>query len=186
MLNFFQDRPSFKSLKDKKNLVGVEIGVMGGKNAADMLLNLDIKTLYLIDPFCNYGSMQGHGMLNDNKLGEECYQATVKRMGPFGDKVIIIRETSLDAKDLVPNYLDFVYIDGNHRHAFVAEDIQNYNPKVIEGGQTAGHDFKNGEPGVQKAVREYFGNNFKLEYWDWWHIKEKMNEPNKQTFARLT
>jgi len=186
MLDFYQDRPSFISLKDKKNLVGVEIGVMSGKNAEDMLLHLDIKTLYLIDPFCNCDSMMGHGVLEDNKIGEECFQATVKRMAPFEDRVVIIRETSLDAKDLIPSYLDFVYIDGNHRYPFVLGDIQNYNPKVIEGGQIAGHDFKTGEPGVQKAVRECFGDKFKQQMWDWWHIKEKMNEPNRQTFIELT
>jgi len=186
MLDFYQDRPSFVNLKNKKNLVGVEIGVMGGKNAEDILTHLDIKTLYLIDPWCNYDLMKGHGMLNDNTIGEECYQATVKRMKPFMDRVVIIRETSIDSKDLVPNCLDFVYIDGNHRYPFVLGDIQNYTPKIIEGGQIAGHDFKYAEPGIERAVREYFGNKFEQKLWDWWHIKEKTNEPEKQTFAKLT
>ena len=41
-------RPALETLKGKSNLVGAEIGVLGGDNAEDILKNLDIKKLYLI------------------------------------------------------------------------------------------------------------------------------------------
>ena len=37
--------------RDKKSLVGVEIGVAGGEHALSLLRTLDIQKLYLIDPY---------------------------------------------------------------------------------------------------------------------------------------
>ncbi len=94
MADFYADRPFFKELQNKKDIVGVEIGVMGGRNAEDILVHLDIKKLYLIDPWCNYGSMEGHGMLNDDDTSKSCYQATLQRLKAFMDKLVIIKATS--------------------------------------------------------------------------------------------
>ena len=48
------DRPALRTLIGRKNLVGCEIGVGEGINALQILRELDIKTLYLIDPYERY------------------------------------------------------------------------------------------------------------------------------------
>lgn len=185
MAEFYEDRPFFRELQGKKDIVGVEIGVMGGRNAEDILLHLDIKKLYLIDPWCSYDDMPGHGTLDEDVI-ETCYQGTLERMRPFYPKVTILRDTSKGAKDFIPNNLDFVYIDGNHRYRYVVEDIKYYMPKVKIGSFIAGHDFKTGEQGVMKAVLEAFDNRFivKPPAWDWWHKKEKNDD--EQALANTT
>ena len=179
MRDFFEDRPSFKNLIGKYDLIGVEIGVDSGENAFNLLTNLSIKKLYLIDPWYGYADLDGHGVIGDDENAERCYQHTFTIMKPFGDKVEIIRALSESVASVIPNTLDFLYIDGNHRYPWVIKDIRNYAPKVREGGQVAGHDMKSGEPGVEKAVREYYGDSFNQREWDWWHIKEIMNDPNE-------
>jgi len=49
-------RPMFEFInkQEKKNLTGAEIGVLKGENAARILKSLDIKHLYLIDPYMEY------------------------------------------------------------------------------------------------------------------------------------
>jgi len=44
--------PFDEQLKEKKNLIGAEIGVYRGEHALAMLESLDIKKIYLIDPYC--------------------------------------------------------------------------------------------------------------------------------------
>lgn len=174
MRDFFEDRPSFKNLVGKYDLVGVEIGVDSGENAYRILTNLSIRKLYLIDPWFGYSGLDGHGVIGDLDIALKCFEHTQMIMAPFGDKVKIIRKKSEDAIGDIPNDVDFIYIDGNHRYEWVAKDIKNYYSKVKVGGQFAGHDMKSSEPGVKKAVEEYFGGNYenKRQEWDWWHIKE--------------
>lgn len=184
MNNWFADRPSFKNLIDKKNLVGVEIGVDMGVNAEHILKFLDIEKLYLVDPWKNYGDMKYHGVFQDNDEAEENYKHTLKLIEPFKDKVVIVRNFSQLAAQIIFEELDFVYIDGNHRYDWVRNDIITYWPKIKDGGQLAGHDFKKGEPGIRKAVEEAFGENYSQSNWDWWKIKETY-EKNKQTIIKF-
>lgn len=51
-----------------------------------------------------------------------------------------------------------VFIDGDHGYQAVATDIRLYTPIVRQGGIIAGHDYTSEFPGVQKAVREAFGD----------------------------
>lgn len=177
MGDFFEERPSFKNLIGKYDLVGAEIGVYYGENAFQIMTNLSIKKLYLIDPWFGYAELNGHGVIGDVNLAAECYESTCKLMEEFGDKVKIIPALSeAVVKVFEDNSLDFIYIDGNHRYPWVLKDIKNYIPKVKLGGQIAGHDFKNGEKGVQRAVKEEFGDNYDNKCWDWWHTKGEVDE----------
>ena len=89
------------------------------------------------------------------------------------DKVVFIKSLSEEAVGKVPENVDFVYIDGNHRYEYVKKDIELYWPKIKIGGVLAGHDFKSGEDGVRKAVKEYFGGRYTHieRSWDWFCIK---------------
>ncbi len=186
MYDFFENRPSFKNLIGKYDLVGAEIGVLYGENAFHIMTSLSIKKLYLIDPWLGYAGLNGHGVVGNTKEAEKMLFHTEMIMAEFGDKVEILRFLAEDAVHMIPNDLDFIYIDGNHRYPWVIKDIKNYAPKVKLGGQVAGHDFKNGEQGVRKAVEEYFNSNYNHKRWDWWHIKGEIDEKkSKQTITRF-
>ena len=159
------------------NLIGVEIGVYKGEHALSMLKNLDIKRLYLIDPFTLYSESKHYNGIEQDTL-EKAKEILIKR---FEDnkRVLFIFERSEDCFDDIPNDLDFVYIDGAHDYINVKRDIDNYYPKVKEGGILGGHDFFNGDcsihNGVIEAVIEFvYKNKLKLyvDYPDWWVVKE--------------
>lgn len=170
-------RPAINLLEGKKDLLICEIGVQYGINSKDMLERFDIKKLYLVDPYIN------------------CYEIkefAKEYLKEYNDKIEWIENCSWDAVDFVPNNLDLVYIDGDHRYFAVRLDLIKYYPKVKNGGVFAGHDFvvefdeeKNEylarAPGVIKAVMEFFEilskeKKQKLhisnQNWDWWYIKE--------------
>jgi hypothetical protein len=137
------NRPSLRTLEGKKDLIGVEIGTSNGDNAVNILENLDIKKLYLIDPYKNYDQFQ-----EQDRWEKEAHS----RLDKFNDKIIWVRKTSEDALNDIPDNLDFCYIDGSHHYADVKKDIINYYPKVKLGGLITFHDFEFGE--VNTAVNE--------------------------------
>ena len=56
------------------------------------------------------------------------------------------------------NFLDWVYIDGNHRYEFVLKDLQLSARKVRLGGMIAGDDLfwkRDGRKHVQDAVFDF-------------------------------
>jgi len=127
-----------------------------------------VKKLYLVDPWKPYDQF---------KKQESHYQIAKKILADYSDKVVWLRMTSDEAVDKIPNELDFVYIDGNHRYEFVKDDIENYLPKVREGGLLAGHDYEFSE--VHRAVNEilkkdyhiYSGKSLDCNPYDWWIFK---------------
>jgi hypothetical protein len=165
-----------KELKGKKNLVGCEIGVKSGRHARMILEFLDIKRLYLIDPWDFFPErfvLEGRA-----KKGQFSFCKKVLR--PWNKKIQYYIEFSEDAyihfKD---ESLDFVYIDGNHEPEYVKKDIELYWSKLKVGGLMAGHDFMAPRwQGVIDAVNEAFGDNYEtgqtvarkgnnMEWWTW-------------------
>ncbi|MEK6882331.1 MAG: class I SAM-dependent methyltransferase [Nanoarchaeota archaeon] len=146
-LNFFirktQIRLSTKEIKKLgDNLVGVEIGVDKGKNAKFLLKELSLKKLYLVD--------------------------MIKKVTFKDNRVTFIQKTSDDSARIIPNDLDFVYIDGDHSYKQVKKDIGNYYPKIRKGGILAGHDIN--QSGVFKAVSEFAVENrlnVEVDFQDW-------------------
>ena len=171
---FFKNRPSFKVLDGKKDLVGIEIGVLGGENAFNILTHLSIKILYLIDPYLFYDNMKGHGVIENNNVAEHFKKQAYDLLANFNDKIIWIYDFSENAHSSANN-MDFVYIDGNHRYKYIKKDIELYYPKIKDGGIIAGHDFKAGEIGVCRAVEEFCkcsDNKLSKSNWDWWFIRK--------------
>jgi predicted O-methyltransferase YrrM len=160
---------SFLMKRNKKDLIGIEIGASYGENALDMLKNLSIKKLFLIDSYKPY--KEENKFNSDHKDG---FDIIKKRMIEFNDKVRIIHDFSDKASWLIPSNLDFVYIDGNHDYEFVKRDIELYYPKLKKGGVIGGHDFLTMHLGVCKAVIEFITKN-KLKLQgdgiDWWVVK---------------
>ncbi len=162
-------REAIKFIKEKTGLVGVEIGVYKGENTKEILENLPIKKLYLVDPYEVYEDYPEQPV----QLKQAESMATEK-LSKYKDKIHFIKLKSSDAIHLIPDNLDFVYIDGNHKYEYVKQDIENYYPKLKIGGILAGHDYKAVELGVDKAVEEFVKkkalkiNNKKA---DWWVVK---------------
>lgn len=165
----------------KKNLVGVEIGVYKAEHALSLLKTLNIKTLYLINPYEHYKEYaegRNHYGVDQDEL-QSAEKIAKERLKKFEDKVVTIKEYSQKCLNDVPDNLDFVYIDGNHHYKFVKADIENYFPKVRVGGVIGGHDFYNGyckeHNDVVRAVSEFaIGRRLELcvELPDWWIVKK--------------
>lgn len=128
--------------KDKP-LIGVEIGTRFGYNAKHILKNLNIKKLYLIDPY----------IPNTPGFRKHSYFIAKNRLRKYEDKIKFILNYSYHSYMLVPNNLDFVYIDGNHQYEYVLRDITIYYKKLHCNGVLCGHDFDS--KGVSRAVVEF-------------------------------
>lgn len=169
-------RPTIQFVRNIMNgepLTGAEIGVAKGFNAESILKTLNIKKLYLVDPYIPYkDTSDGKLRLMTKYLSAK--EEAVKRLSRFQDKTQFIYLASEEAVDFVPEGLDFAYLDGNHSYEYVKKDITLYYPLVKAGGVLGGHDYTEHFLGVTKASNEFATeNNLKLytQSMDWWIIK---------------
>lgn len=173
-LYFARPMITFLAKQNKVNLIGVEIGVNRGHNAEIMLKMLNIKKLYLVDPYETY--------VQDERLVQSSYHYAKEAMSRLIDftaagRVEFIRKKSVEAANYIYSGLDFVYIDGNHTYEDVSQEIKLYYPKIKKGGIIGGHDYDGGHLGVCRAVNEFIKRE-KLALQggdrDWWTIKESI------------
>jgi cephalosporin hydroxylase len=94
--------------------VTLEIGALYGGSS-----------VYILEEFCKQEGSQHYIMdINTNEFLENNIQ-------PYGDKVKILQGESADSfknfkhNEVTKEFLDFVYIDGNHMSKFVLEDAVN-------------------------------------------------------------
>lgn len=137
-------RPSMQTLKGKKDLVGVEIGVGRCVHSLALLDHLDIKELHMIDLNVPTGT-NGKAAMDDPRT-----------IFSHGDSLKLSRQ--------LPDELDFVYLDASHDYMWVLSEIGICLPKLKRGGVLAGHDFE--QIGVATAVMTLKCNL-------WRHIKQK-------------
>lgn len=151
-------RPAIDFMKkyfNGKKIIGCEIGSYECDNALRLLRNLNLEKLYLID------------ILNIQKHIN-------KKLRDYEDKIVFIHLDSDKAKNYIREYLDFVYVDGNHEFKQVYKDLENYGYLVKSNGVISGHDFFGSHIGVIKAVFKYVKkHNYKLYtgHWDYWIVK---------------
>ena len=152
----FKPRTSLLELVNKKDLVLAEIGVAEGHHAYGILTHLDVKKLYLIDPYIYHGN----NVKKKNVENRVVYmQKLLKR---WEDKIVFIRKPSSEAAVEIPDeILDAIYVDGNHTRPYVLSDLELYYPKVKPGGLVSGHDFVSGSD-VEKVV-VYFAEQVGIE-----------------------
>ena len=161
------NRPSLKLLRHLKNLVGCEMGVDKGDNAVNIFNMLDIKKLYLVDPY---------------QVNPAIKNISFNKLRKWKNKISWIYETSEEAhKHIEDKSLDFVYIDGCHQYEYVKRDLVLWDLKVKDGGLVCGHDYQMKRK-VKRAVDEMYGErvNHGLCFlvkpgrpvYDWWIFKE--------------
>jgi predicted O-methyltransferase YrrM len=166
------NRKSLQTLRGKKNLVGVEIGVSAGDNAFDMLVKLDIDTLYLVDPYSSFKQWTQERL--DEHL--ELAQGLLEN---FKNKIIWLRQPSLEAVLEIEDNLDFVYVDGDHSYRGCLDDLQTYWPKIKSGGLLCGDNWE--VTAVRSAIKNfaliidqiyYYEQNIDVNSVDFWFTKD--------------
>lgn len=127
--------PAF--FKEMGYKVGAEIGVFRGE-FTKKFCEVDLK-MYAVDPWIGYvGAGRSEKVQDKQNIN---LQHAKKNLAPYPN-CKIIRKTSMDAvKDFKDGSLDFVYIDGDHRFKYIAEDIFEWEKKVRSGGAVSGHDY---------------------------------------------
>ncbi|RLF58018.1 MAG: hypothetical protein DRN27_06470 [Thermoplasmata archaeon] len=141
---FDQDRP----------LTVIEIGTQDGQNALSILKTLNIKKIYLIDPYEEYDEY--------SKLEEHQTQGRLSKvekiakhkLSKYDHKIVWIKKHSEDAIKDIKEKVDFIYIDGNHDFDYVMKDLEKYYPFLKEDGIIAGHDIIS-FGGVAEAVIKF-------------------------------
>ena len=188
------NRPSLRTLIGKKDLVGVEIGANTGVNAINMLKYLDLKKLYLIDPYCLYDGLYGGGCARTEGIAQEWKERAHRDLKPWEDKIVWIENISSKAVHEIKERVDFVYVDGNHLYPYVVQDIEAYSKILKKDGLLCGHDFEF-RP-TQQAVIDCKPEGVEIKQglcdqeegtaYDWWYQKvDSFDQVLKDDMATL-
>jgi predicted O-methyltransferase YrrM len=158
-------------------IIGAEVGVFRGRHAAQILQRVpNVEHLYLIDPYEIY---EGYDDANMHLVPRaKAFAARLFEKGNIDQS----RYTWIYAKfsaNLIPEPLDFIYIDGSHQYEHVSYDIVEAEKIVMPGGVISGHDYYPEDDvkrvdlhGVGQAVRDHYGVDFEWGGKDWWTVKE--------------
>ncbi len=154
----------------------VELGVYEGDHSYEMLSVLEPAELYLVDMWADIKiSKEGVDYKEfDQSAWDKHYFDVVARYAKYGS-VRILRMSTQSAAVIVPNDLDLVYIDANHEYAAVLKDINDWFPKIRQGGILSGDDYCRED--VIKAVADFLKGypQYKLQISDnstqWWFVK---------------
>lgn len=159
----------FKNKKSDYNaVIGVEIGVLQGRNAKEMLEGFPkLSILHLVDPYT--GRYPNY------------YPDAHKYLKEYTDRIVWHVIDSIHAANLFGDgVFDFVYIDDGHSYDLVKGDVDRWWPKVRASGMLCGHDYIS-PSGVKEAVDEFVARNnltlYKCEWKepgdeaDWWTFK---------------
>jgi hypothetical protein len=157
----FVDRNNFADFLNRRGLTGsaAEVGVHRGAFSEIFLDNWRGREMFLVDPWSipegyeEQAKLLSHYDGDRNKDLAHCLRLLKKH----SDRTRYVRRRSLEASlqltaerlklGLDPdNFLDFVYIDGDHRREEVEKDLSHWWQKVKPGGILAGHDVLSSEP----------------------------------------
>ena len=124
------DEPRIKFLElFDKQMVCLEIGGNKGLHARHMYDILNPSELHLVD------------IVDKREKIPDLKNLTSR------DNVNFLVEDSKKCHSRFPDeFFDFIYIDGNHNYEAVLSDLENWVPKVKNGGWITGHDFKFASP----------------------------------------
>ena len=146
----------------------VEVGCWKGRSTAFLAVTLiqygKVFRLHAVDHWkgCLEGYYQNSQVaqeLRDDKVFDDFKQ----NLAPVAKHMNIIRSNSVDAAaQFEDNSLDMVTIDDDHLYESVINSIVAWAPKIKPGGFLCGDDCDRHYPGVERAVRTAFGENWVL------------------------
>lgn len=132
----------------------VEIGTDYGTFSRWMLSKTQTAKLYCIDPYLSYDDYED---AINNKTGDTLYTRIRQEIeNEYPGRVTFIRKMSKDAIIDIPNNIDFIYIDGNHKYKYVFEDLTLYFDKLRPGGIIVGDDAVD----IDERLRDQNGDIF--------------------------
>lgn len=153
-------RTELIGLMPKRKLVGAEIGVASGLNSNDMLVNWNVKMLYLVDNWITISDQKGDAA-SPQSWHDFNLESTKRIMKNHKGKFKILQGMSIEmSKEVKNNSLDFIYIDGDHSYEGVMNDLKHWVPKVKKGGLISGHDYLNEAYGVFSAVSDFCADQY--------------------------
>jgi hypothetical protein len=143
------------------------VGSWRGDFAWEILHRVRPEQLILIDPWRHHAeesyewAMYGGRADGGQAEMDRVYDAVLDRFTKEIDneRVVVRRESSIEAAtELADEYLDWVYIDGDHTYEAVCADLEAYWRVVKAGGILAGDDYGRAgwwANGVTKAVDHF-------------------------------
>ena len=138
----------------------VEVGTDQGLFAKHLMEKTNLQRLYCVDPWLDdFGSNHKPDYYDrDGGNREKDARGNLKE---FIDarRCFILKGFSADIADNFEDYVDFVYIDGDHSLEGIYTDLYSWVPKVKSGGIIAGHDYKDGP---KSGMQDYWGGQ--LDY----------------------
>lgn len=140
-----------KFIKDYGCEVGVEVGVYSG-TYSQTLCQAGFKRVYGVDP---WGIFHDYPNYNPKRLNrqQEIFVGAMSLLSKYKN-FTPIRRTSMEAAiDFKESSIDFVYIDGNHKFKYIADDLYEWSKRVRSGGIVAGHDYYNSTGSAKDLVR---------------------------------
>lgn len=159
-----------KSLEFVKNntikpLIGMEVGVYAGDNALNILENLNIKKLFLVDPYIIYSD---YNIIDLPMSLEDAKQEALQKTRNYPITWIYKKFEDCSAYIFDNLDFDFIYIDGDHSSEAFEKDLNLAAILIKENGFLCGHDanFNKIKLILDKWVEErglilyLFNNNF--------------------------
>jgi SAM-dependent methyltransferase len=183
MLHFYQ---KIYGWFDYENIFKYVVRLFGdGANFLEVGCYKGKSTAYLATEIINSGKKQNItcvDIFENSKivaLGGEPYsleefQGNIKPV----EKVIhpVVMESTVAALKYADETFDFIFLDAGHSYEEILADIRAWYPKLKFGGIIGGHDFSPMWIGIEKAVREFFINDFVKIDNSWIHVKPKGGE----------
>lgn len=136
-----------------EKLVGIEIGTCRAESTYYFLDKCpNIEKLFTIDPYKAYDDWNGEITQETVDRFQEIAKKNLKK---FGDRVRMIRETSIEAaNNFTDTFVDFIFVDGDHSYEATLADCEAYYPFLKKGGIFCGHDYQTLE-NVKRAVDDF-------------------------------
>ncbi len=160
----FDTREDMVSNLVPKNGVYAEIGVFKGEFSEKLLHILNPKSLFLLDLFegvtCS-GNADGNNLVYTNM--EDEYLKIKEKEGSDKRICVLKGDSSSNLRMFPQNFLDMIYIDGDHTYEGAKKDLEMAHFVVKPGGYIMGHDYEMNMNkaqtcysfGVAKAVNEF-------------------------------
>lgn len=147
-----------RMIREHNFKLGTEIGTGTGRTGCEILkANRDFHLIQV----AYYPNLSGEINYCTTNRAKRLWS---RRMKPFRSRLTVLNAPSHIAVNQVRDgSLDFVFIDADHSYEHCIQDIRDWIPKVKPKGLVCGHDFGHKNfPGIEQAVREFFGDDFEL------------------------